>query len=386
MEKIDDVLRAQGVISISDSYLRSTPNFPRNRGLVVTTSHVQQLTYLTAQIELLRSQGCKLPIEVWGFPHEMNDDMMQSISNLARPGMPVILRLADEKLPWPISRGRTDGYHIKAVAILNSAFWEVLYLDVDVMPMKNPDELFDSGEYIKYGTIFWVDYWKTHPYSPVWRWLGLPCTDEWEQESGILVLDRARAWNALRLLWYFERDDDIRRFHDFLHGDKDVFRFSWKITSTPVYWVSPGGFLPSPEHPDRLCGISMIQYDPKGVPAFAHVNFFKQTNMVNFTQASPMLTHFKRYKTPPLDEFTFPPGPSPGTKMRWGHTRGHQAGFVGINGFVCVSLGSAEGIKLETEVVPITNWHPSFQDDLFKLLGKDLVDKARELNSLPPVG
>ncbi|KAI8811561.1 mannosyltransferase putative-domain-containing protein [Cladochytrium replicatum] len=381
MEKIDDVLRDQGVISGRDSYLDYTSSFPRNRGIVITASHVQQMNYLTAQIELLRSNGCKLPIEVWGFPHEMNDELRQSINKLAQPAMPVIVRVADEKVPWPITRGSTNGYHIKAVAVVNSAFREVLYLDVDVMPTKNPEELFNCAEYIKYGTIFWVDYWKTHPFNPVWRWLGRACVDEWEQESGILVVDRARAWNALRLLWYFERDDDIRLFHEFLHGDKDLFRFSWQVTNTPVYWiphwVTPGGFLPDPENPTEHCGISMIQFDPNGVPAFAHVNFFKQTNMANFTQASPMLTHIKRYKKPPLEKFQFPPGPYPGTKMRWGHTRGHLAGFVGIGEFVCVDLGNAEGIALETEVIPIKFWHPTFQDDLFRLLGRDLVEKSR---------
>lgn len=50
-------------------------------------------------------------------------------------------------------------FQIKAAAIINSRFQEVLYLDSDNSPTINPAFLFDTKGYRETGALFWPDFW-----------------------------------------------------------------------------------------------------------------------------------------------------------------------------------------------------------------------------------
>ena len=47
--------------------------------------------------------------------------------------------------------------------------------------------------------MFWPDYWKTNPGNPIWQILGVKCRNEWEQEAGQMLFDKARHLDALVL-------------------------------------------------------------------------------------------------------------------------------------------------------------------------------------------
>lgn len=118
-------------------------------------------------------------------------------------------------------------FQIKANSIISSSFEEVLYLDSDNIPLKDPTHLFESALYSDEGqpkAIFWPDLNKDHRKSgisrfqfqminvdhalsagrliyearnAIWRLTGRQCySDEWEIESGqfsILVLGVLRS-------------------------------------------------------------------------------------------------------------------------------------------------------------------------------------------------
>lgn len=50
-------------------------------------------------------------------------------------------------------------FQIKAAAIINSSFKEVLYLDSDNLSATDPTFLFDTPEYKSTGALFWPDFW-----------------------------------------------------------------------------------------------------------------------------------------------------------------------------------------------------------------------------------
>ncbi|KAI8813111.1 alpha-mannosyltransferase, partial [Cladochytrium replicatum] len=255
-----------------------------------------------------------LPIEVWQFAGELNSTHIHAIESL---GDNIRVRSADDfkNNVFPVEKGTEKGagkassgqaarnFHIKVAAIINSAFEEVLSLDADVMPIRNPDYLFQYPDFKEDGAIFWPDYWKTAMWNPVWAWTGIPCLDEWEQESGILVISKPKSWKALHLSMFMNHDDDTRFWRRFIHGDKDTFRFAWHATRTPFtyvqHWLVPGGFLHQPKKPKspvEFCGNTMIQHDPDGRLLFLHTNLFKELEWELYNKSSPMLTHFKRYK------------------------------------------------------------------------------------------
>ena len=49
------------------------------------------------------------------------------------------------------------GYASKAFAIIHSSFAEVLCLDSDNIPLRDPSSLFEIESYQQHGNIFWSD-------------------------------------------------------------------------------------------------------------------------------------------------------------------------------------------------------------------------------------
>ncbi|KAI8811150.1 mannosyltransferase putative-domain-containing protein [Cladochytrium replicatum] len=358
---------------------RILPEYHSERGIVIPF-YVKHVDLLAGCIRLIRKLGCNLPIEIWSFREEVDRAEFEKenkiLSNLITIDTSqgtdngsfstqkldyghVTLRYSDDVANYlPLTRGSDkDAYHIKASAMINSRFEEVLLLDVDVIPLSNPEYLFGMEEYEDDGAIFFPDYWKTDRNNPFWRWLGSPCLDEWEQESGMMVVNRRRAWAALHLLWYVHRDHEIRFWHRFLLGDKDMFRFSWKATNTPYHaiqhWLVPGGYVvPNRSVGSKFCGIAMMQHDPRGRLLFAHVNLLKHNDKRRFfnnTSELP-LWYIKRYKRPQMP--VIPAGSKPGSRLAFVRTRGNKAFFPSVPGHNCVDILAAYHDEMGAERLP----------------------------------
>lgn len=67
-----------------------------------------------------------------------------------------LLDLHRDKQAW-------KNFHLKAAAMIASSFSEVLYLDSDNFPLRDPEYLFDAPPYREGGSVlFWPDYNKDH--------------------------------------------------------------------------------------------------------------------------------------------------------------------------------------------------------------------------------
>ena len=52
---------------------------------------------------------------------------------------------------------RLEGWELKAFDALHTPFEEVIFLDADSYPCRNPEFLFDQKDYKTRGAIFWPD-------------------------------------------------------------------------------------------------------------------------------------------------------------------------------------------------------------------------------------
>ncbi|KAI8850059.1 hypothetical protein BC829DRAFT_390329, partial [Chytridium lagenaria] len=185
---------------------RGSPGFS-GRGIVINMGKDAQMTFFRLALHYLRKTGCYLSIEVWAFDGELSPDAIHNLTAMSLPNQSITVRTADDP------KNFVNVQRFSSVA--NSRFEEVLMMDVD-------------------GDLFWPDYWKTRSDNPVWKWMNMSCVDEWEQESGMMVVDKRRSWKAIMLNW-------------FLFGDKDLFRFTWKATNSPAHfiqhWLTPAGFI-----------------------------------------------------------------------------------------------------------------------------------------------
>jgi alpha 1,2-mannosyltransferase len=90
------------------------------------------------------------------------------------------------------------------LAITQSSFDQVLYLDSDNLPLRDPTHLFDADIFRENGrAAFWPDLSKDHAHNAIWRVVGEDCTlDYFTFESGQIVIDkRGNGGLNLAALW-----------------------------------------------------------------------------------------------------------------------------------------------------------------------------------------
>ena len=178
--------------------VRHIPPYPEDlfsgRG-VVTLAGGKFSEYAATALGMLREVGSTLPVEVW--MKDRTEEKEGWCAELEKEGM-VCRRLSDymdlSTLPVP--------YQWKVFVMLFSSFEELIFLDADNMPIKNPDGIFESKVYRDTGAILWPDYWK-HTGTP-WLPFVIGISDEASEmlqeersvESGQLVWDKRRHWKV----------------------------------------------------------------------------------------------------------------------------------------------------------------------------------------------
>ncbi|KAI8808985.1 mannosyltransferase putative-domain-containing protein [Cladochytrium replicatum] len=346
----------------------------QGRGIVIYLATPEQIKFLAGNLALLRKYNCSLPVEVFAFSSEevwKKPEHRQQVLALNTTEQRVDFRSVENRNDYvTVTRDHDDrGFHIKIAAILNSRFRELIALDVDAFPMRNPEFLFETPEFKENGAITWNDYWKTHKDNPAWLWMDQECTDEWEQESGIIVLDKARSWRALHLTWYLSATEKLRKWHKFLHGDKDIFRFAFRATQTPSHrvrhWLIPGGATFS----GFFCGLAMVQPAPDGSLAFAHVN------LVKYTKSPLDMLELRVYE--PIEESRLKELREIGVG-RWAETAGVKAHLFGLQvkggSLICVGLQQGaitdEGLYRMPKTVQLADYHPTFTKDFWEVFGQ----------------
>ncbi|KAG0741215.1 hypothetical protein G6F57_010583 [Rhizopus arrhizus] len=265
----------------------SVPNFV-GKGIVLVAGNKDTFQRALTTIKLLRHMHhCDLNIEVWHLSDEKPSALM--INELTALGA-TARDLSYSNLPRPIEHRRDADkqFQIKAAAIINSAFKEVLYLDSDNIPARDPTFLFDTPEYKETGALFWPDFWKTHGENKIFEILQISCNDEWEQESGQMVINKEKSWLPLQLAWYMQ--DQYEIYFQFLNGDKDTFKYAWQALSAPYHMVETFLGMAGTMVGDRFCGHTMIQYYPSTTEdylLFVHANLLKITDKQNFIKPNP---------------------------------------------------------------------------------------------------
>ena len=228
-------------------------------------------TYFTCGwvlVNTLRSLGCQLPIEVWYRSRaEMSPrmkDLMESVDGV---------RCIDASQVFePFSTCRLNGWETKPFAVMHSAFEEVIFIDSDNVPTRDPSFLLRTPEYEQSGAIFWPDRYLEGSgngnYRTItdeaWEACDVPRRAEPEFESGQMVIDKRRCWAAVTLTMFYNEHSDF--FYRWLLGDKDTFHMAWRRIGQD--FAMPR-YLPVQDGQD---GPVLYQHDFAGRRLFQHRN------------------------------------------------------------------------------------------------------------------
>lgn len=239
--------------SMLDLFIRRLPAYPggfRGRGIVICAGGVNYFTNAWVCVRMLRRLGCRLPIQIWHLgPDELDEPMRQ---RLAPFGVECIDAFEVRKVhPCRLLKG----WELKPYAMLHSRFKEVLLLDADNVPLRNPEFLFNLPEFQRTGALFWPDIDASRMSAQAWHLCGLEEQNEPAFESGQIVLDKKRCWRPLRLTKWFNEHSDF--WYRYMHGDKETFHLAWRKLQMP---------FSMPRRPPH----GMFQHDFRGCALFLH--------------------------------------------------------------------------------------------------------------------
>jgi hypothetical protein len=209
-------------------------------------------------VKELRRLGCNLPIT---FAHLGPLEWDSHLTRLMQPLGVEILDLSEAVGRDPMRI--LAGWETKAFAIEHAPYQEVLFLDADNLPVRDPTFLFDDPHYFQSGAIFWPDLPPNDrdDWLPpvVWRNVGLEPRSSVDFESGQLLVDKARCWRELRATRHINEHSDW--YYRFVYGDKSTFHLAW---------AKCGSSWAMPETPAGWYGRSILQHDFGGRVLFYH--------------------------------------------------------------------------------------------------------------------
>jgi len=231
------------------------------RGIVICGGGERYFPSAYVLVRLLRHLGCALPIEVWHLGSAEMSAAMRTL--LAEHGVVCVDGLAVRRL-HPAQR--LGGWELKCHALLHCAFAEVLLLDADNCPVRDPSFLFGTAEYGRTGAVFWPDFSRFSEGQAVWVASGVPYRDEPEFESGQILVDKARCWRALHIAMHLNEHSDW--WYRLVHGDKDTFHIAWRKI---------GQTYAMPNAAPLALQSTILQHDFAGGRLFQHRNFAKWT-------------------------------------------------------------------------------------------------------------
>lgn len=257
-----DTLEEMTFRKASEKFIKNIPEYPNRftgRGVIICAGGRQYLACAWVCVKMLRKWGCSLPIEIWHLGKREIDYKILSL--FEKIGVKFVDALQIRKT----RPARTlAGWPLKAYAIVNCRFKDVLLLDADNVPIRNPEYLFNCVEFKKTGAVFWPDFGRLARTRSIWRVCGVRYRDESEFESGQILVNKERCWQALSLaLWYNEHADF---YYQHIHGDKDTFHMAFRKLNQK-YSMPQIPILPL----DQV----MCQHDFRGKRIFQHRNLRK---------------------------------------------------------------------------------------------------------------
>ncbi len=205
-------------------------------------------------ISRLRQLGCTLPIQLWYCGEcELDERMRALLASRAVECVNV------EQVTRAHPANLAHIWAIKPYAILYSRFQQVLLLDADNVPVRDPEYLFETLQFRRRGAVFWPDYWPLKRESTAWNLFDVPFRKGPEFETGQVLVNKAVCWRPLNLsLWYNQHHE---LFYQHVYGDKQTFQMAFlKLKSA---YAMPH------RKPHRLPGV-MCQHDFQGRRLFQH--------------------------------------------------------------------------------------------------------------------
>jgi hypothetical protein len=158
------------------------------------------------------------------------------------------------------------GWESKTLAVLNSPFEEVLFLDADCYPVRDPGACFDP-EHNPHGIVTWPDIPVTDD-AVHWPTYGVRPDDGVGLNGGHYVFAKRGAWELLQLSAHYDNHSDYYYFRSAFgvdvggFSDQEQVRAALRRLGTAHHRYTT--------RPLAYAGGAFVQAGPDGRPLFVH--------------------------------------------------------------------------------------------------------------------
>jgi alpha 1,2-mannosyltransferase len=243
---------------------------PGTTGILFTVGS-NELPALVISLRMLRGTDCTLPVEVFLTPAAQYDAKICELVITALNGRCILAKNII------FTAGMVD--HLvddqwKALAVLFSSFDEVLVLDSDTFPTRNPTYLFEQQPFNSTGMILWPDFWypSESPYFFDIARLGSPpaLNTRAGVEAGQLMISKSKHAKTLALAAYYNYHGP-KYYYPLLsqgglgHKGKESFLWAATVTNTKNSFYLVRQHVLALGHTDSngdYFGSGMAQQDP----------------------------------------------------------------------------------------------------------------------------
>jgi len=191
------------------TFARRLP-FDRGTAGIVTTAGPGNFGMVLTMLIMVRQAGSQLPVEI------VLDASKPWIDSMCADQIPrlykarcVYIEDAWARLAIDPPPPKFKPFQWKVIAMVASSFQNVLFMDADMLPMRNPDPIIWSGSqpFTSTGLITFADFWASTGSKLFYAIAGdvevPPLTARATSESGVIVLDKARHADTLLLAAYY---------------------------------------------------------------------------------------------------------------------------------------------------------------------------------------
>lgn len=269
----DESLNLYTARTAAEAFLAKMPACPKSytgRGIVVCGGGLRSFPGVWVCVNMLRQMGCTLPVQIWYRGRKELDPRMESLTATLN-----VVWVDAEKVREVHPARRLDGSELKAFALLHSPFREVMLLDPDTAPAANPEPLFDSGPFERFGALLWPDLKQPAPNKALRTIFGLPHDCQLPATSGQTLVDKKRCWPALMLAWWYNDHSDF--YYEYTAGDKPIF---------PLAFLKLRLRFAMPRRGPRRTKVGLCQHDFAGNRLFQD-RCFDPWRMLHHNQRDP---------------------------------------------------------------------------------------------------
>jgi len=257
------------------------------RGITISAGGSVYFLNAYLNIRLLRDKGCTLPVSWFYLGDEMKPEWIK-----------VAEEIPDVKTYDLGGTGNhyksKGGWQSKIEAVIQSPFDEVLLLDADSFPIKNPEYLFDHPYYKQTSSVLWPDihHWQPERLEFLNNKYGIDLEGTRQIESGQAMFNKPLCMDALESVRKLNQNSE--ETYKVVYGDKDTFIIGF-LQSKCHFKIVPT--LPA------CLPAGLFQHDFDGKKLFAHLtggkfqwhgrSFVSEENLPGAMSATKMIKEMK---------------------------------------------------------------------------------------------